>query len=237
MTLYPRDLDKHLVCCPNAPDPSAIIACPNAIIGCPVVARRDLVAQHTSSCIFEPVKDILTLNMKDCRDLRGLLHVKQRDIEELRLEVSQLKGEVARLRPLVAEYSETAAGLGAARNEPVLNAFKAQQRAAANWDPTQCVAVLHAHTDSVQTLCLGGSEFQVLMSGGRDGAIRFWDNREVLPSVTVCVPDAHHHLGVMSLASAGDRLVSGGCDSEAVVWRVTGPSVTKMNALEASVAS
>lgn len=42
MTLYPCDLDKHLVCCPNAPDPSAIIACPNAIIGCPVVARRDL---------------------------------------------------------------------------------------------------------------------------------------------------------------------------------------------------
>ena len=36
----------------------------------------------------------------------------------------------------------------------------------------------------------------------------------------------------MSLASAGDRLVSGGCDSEAVVWRVTGPSVTKLNALE-----
>ena len=235
MTLYPCDLDKHLVCCPNAPDPSAIIACPNAIIGCPVVARRDLVAQHTSSCIFEPVKDILTINMKDCRELRSLLHVKQRDIEELRLEVSQLKGEVGRLRPLVAEYSETAAGLGAARNEPVLNGFKAQQRAAANWDPTQCVAVLHAHTDSVQTLCLGGSEFQVLMSGGRDGAIRFWDNREVLPSVTVCVPDAHHHLGVMSLASAGDRLVSGGCDSEAVVWRVTGPSVTKMNALEVSM--
>ncbi len=236
MTLYPRDIDKHLVCCPNSPDPSSIIACPNAIIGCPVVARRDLVAQHTSSCIFEPVKDILTLNMKDCRELRGLLHVKQKDIEELRLEVSQLKGEVARLRPLVAEYSETAAGLGASRNEPVLNNFKAHQRAAANWDPSQCVAVLHAHTDSVQTLCLGGSEFQVLMSGGRDGAIRFWDNREVLPSVTVCIPDGHHHLGVMSLASAGDRLVSGGCDSEAVVWRVTGPSVTKMNALEASIA-
>jgi hypothetical protein len=232
VTLYPRDLDKHLVCCPNSPDPSAIIACPNAVIGCPVVARRDLVAQHTSSCIFEPVKDILALNMKDCRELRGILHTKQRDIEELRLEVSQLKGEVARLRPLVAEYSETASGLGAARNEPVLNGFKAQQRAAANWDPQQCVAVLHAHTDSVQTLCLGGSEFQVLMSGGRDGAIRFWDNREVLPSVTVCVPDAHHHLGVMSLASAGDRLVSGGCDSEAVVWRVTGPSVIKLNSLE-----
>ena len=191
LTLYPRDLDKHLVGCPNAPDPSAIIACPNAIIGCPVVARRDLVAQHSSACIFEPVKDILALNLKDCRELRSLLHVKQRDLEELRLEVSQLKGEVARLRPLVAEYSETSAGLGAARNEPVLNAFKAQQRAAANWDPTQCVAVLHAHTDSVQTLCLGGSEFQVLMSGGRDGAIRFWDNREVLPSVTVCVCLTH----------------------------------------------